>query len=167
MTKRRWMKALGVGTAVAVAGMAAVAVGGPLTAHGSPEHLERLLNKRIDAALNDLKATDEQRGKVDALKADAVADLKAYMSAQKEARESALELWSSASPDPKTAHAMVDQRIDALRALSHKMADRVLALHATLTPEQRSKLAERIKHHHHRGPHAHDRRAGEATEKAD
>ena len=151
MTKRRWMATMGFGAAVVVAGLATAAIGGPMGMRGNPERMEKFLTKRVDAALTDLKATDAQREKVNALKTATIEDMKSLMQAQKQARQEVLALWAANAPDAKAAHALVDHRIDAMRTLAHKMADRALALHATLTPEQRAQLAERAKRHH--GPH--------------
>lgn len=160
MTKLRWRMGLGIGTAVVVAGLATVAVGGPMGMHGDPDRVEKMISKRVDAALSDLKATATQREKVNALKTETVAEMRAFMQTQKQARQEALALWGAASPDAKAAHALVDQRIDAMRALAHKMADRAIALHGTLTPEQRTQLAERVKHRRGHG-HGHGPAADE------
>ena len=146
MKAKRW---------IAVAGLAAGAVGlatgcgGPLGG-GSPERAERFVSRRVDDALDDLKATDPQRQTVNALKDSAVQDVKAFMAEQRKAREEVLALWNVAAPDAAQAHALVNRRIDALRALAHAMTDSALQLHGALTPEQRAELAGRwVRGSHH------------------
>ncbi len=161
MTNRRWIATMGFGTAVVVAGLATVAIGGPMSMHGNPERVEMMISKRVDAAPNDLKATDAQRQKVNTLEdrygsrhegvpADAEADPAGSPGAL-ERRRTGRQGGSYAG----------DQRIDAIRVLAHQLADRAIELHATLTPEQRAQLAERVKHH--RRPPGH----GDAGAKAE
>jgi Spy/CpxP family protein refolding chaperone len=53
----------------------------------------------------------------------------------------AITQLSSDSPDAQKLHALVDARIDAMRAFAHKITDAALEVHGTLTPQQRKELA--------------------------
>ena len=55
--------------------------------------------------------------------------------------------WIKDEPDADRVHAIIDERIEAFRAVAHKAADEALATHALLTPEQRAEIGERIREH--------------------
>ena len=47
-------------------------------------------------------------------------------------------------PDAKKLHALVDERVDEMRALAHQAVDSAIELHGVLTPEQRAEIAKRV-----------------------
>ena len=55
-----------------------------------------------------------------------------------------LREWRRDTPDTDALRAAVDREIDALRSRVHRALDDVLALHASLDPEQRAELADRL-----------------------
>ncbi len=55
-----------------------------------------------------------------------------------------LAQWESANPDRARLHALVDQRIDAMRAFAHQAVDAGIEVHGVLTPEQRAKLEKKV-----------------------
>ena len=61
------------------------------------------------------------------------------------ARVEMLAQWEKESPDAARVHQLVDERLDAVRALVHRAAESALELHALLTPAQRAKVAEHVK----------------------
>jgi Spy/CpxP family protein refolding chaperone len=108
---------------------------------------------RVQDALDDLDATVEQRRQIEPLEQRLVDEIVGLREGAQGAHEQAAELWLSDNPDPKRAHALVDERLDAARQAAHQMTDLVLDLHRVLTPEQRQALVERLKERHERLSH--------------
>jgi periplasmic protein CpxP/Spy len=112
-----------------------------------PEHLERMVTHQVDDALDDLKATPEQRQKVLAVKDRMLASGKALRADHKATVQEALSVWEAPSFDRARALALVDARLDAMRTLAHQAVDAAAEVHDTLTPEQRAQVAARVRKH--------------------
>ncbi len=113
-------------------------------AHADPARIDRLVTEHIDDALDDLKATDAQRAQVHVLKDKLLQDGQKFAAGQREARKAFVAQWDAAQPDAAQVHALVDARVDALRALAHETADSAIRLHGILTPEQRAQVSKKI-----------------------
>jgi Spy/CpxP family protein refolding chaperone len=113
--------------------------------HADAASVDKMIAAHIDDALDDLKATDAQRAQVLALK-DKYPLLKggALHQGQAEAKKALVAQWDLATPDPAAVHALVDARIEAIRAFAHQAADAGLDLHGILTPEQRAQVSKKI-----------------------
>ena len=72
------------------------------------------------------------------------ADAEPLIEGQDAARDQAIAQWNSPNPDSTKVHAIVDERIDAVRAFAHRVADGALELHKILTPDQRAKLGKQL-----------------------
>ncbi len=116
--------------------------------HMNPERMKKFVDWKVADVLEELEADEGQSEKINALKDALFEEAKSHFEGKAERRGEALELWEQKSPDRKAAHAMVDARIDELRALAHKATDAALDAHAVLTPEQRGKVAEHIRDRH-------------------
>lgn len=116
---------------------------------GTPEERSQraygFLTSRTDNALEELGATEAQGKQVHALKDELFRDGKALVKEHRESRKAFLAEWEAAQPDSTKVHRMVDERIDSLRAFTHKLADAALKLHGILTPEQRQELTAKAK----------------------
>jgi Spy/CpxP family protein refolding chaperone len=115
--------------------------------HPDPARVDRMISAHLDDALDDLNATDAQRARIHDLKDRLVKDGQALAAGQREARRQLVAQWDSEKPEAAKVHALVDARIDALRAFAHQAADAALELHGTLTPEQRAKISKRVHRH--------------------
>jgi Spy/CpxP family protein refolding chaperone len=96
---------------------------------------------RVDDALDDLEATPEQRARIHAVKDRLVTAAQEARAKGGDHRAELLAAWRSERPDAAALHALVDQHLDAMRAVAHQAVDGAVEVHATLTPEQREKLA--------------------------
>jgi Spy/CpxP family protein refolding chaperone len=106
-----------------------------------PERINQMITWRLNDKLDDLNATPAQRQSITAAKDRLFDEGKQLMEDQHAVRGEVLTQLESDTPDAKKLHALVDARIDAMRAFAHKATDAALEVHHTLTPEQRKSLA--------------------------
>jgi periplasmic protein CpxP/Spy len=112
--------------------------------HADAAQVDKMITAHLDDALEDLKATDAQRTQVLALKDKLLNDAAALHQGQADAKKALVAQWDSATPDRAAVHALVDARIDAIRAFAHEAADAGLDLHGILTPEQRAQISKKV-----------------------
>jgi Spy/CpxP family protein refolding chaperone len=113
--------------------------------HGrDPAEVAAFVTDRVDDALDDVDATPEQRTRIHAVKDRLLAAAQGARAGHREAHEALLAEWKSASPDAARLHALVDARIDELRALAHQGVDAGVEVHGVLTPEQREKVTRKV-----------------------
>ena len=110
---------------------------------GSPEHVAR----HVDRMLDGLNATDAQRTQIKQIAQAAAADLKTQHEAGKALRERGLQIFAAPTVDANAAES-VRQQVEAQHdQASRRMLQATLDVSRVLTPEQRAKLAERVKQH--------------------
>jgi len=114
----------------------------------NPSEVAAFVTDRVDDALDDLNATDAQRAQVHALKDRLLSKGLELRKEGEPIRAEVLAQWQSATPDRARLHALVDERIEAIRALAHEAVDAGVELHDVLTPEQRAKLTKKIERMH-------------------
>ncbi|MFO0584570.1 MAG: Spy/CpxP family protein refolding chaperone [Anaeromyxobacter sp.] len=132
-----------------------VVLGGVVTLAGwrfqhrmhDPAEVAAFVNDRVDDALDDLDATPAQRTQLHAVADRMLAAGRAFHDAGRSGHEVALEAWKSPNPDKAQLHALVDERIDAARAIAHQAVDAAVEVHDTLTPEQREKVTKKLERH--------------------
>jgi len=114
--------------------------GGP-----SPEQVEKYSALFVDRTLDDIDATDAQRTQIQAVRKDLLKEGMALKDQKRATHEDLLKILEVDKPDAAKLHALVDARIEDLRQLAHEAADSALEVHGTLNPEQRVKLAEKLR----------------------
>jgi Spy/CpxP family protein refolding chaperone len=134
-------------TALLAAGVAVLGATGCGHHRPDPARMEKMVTHRVDDALDDLKATPEQRQAITAVKDRMLVSARAMRGDHQAIAAEALGLWEAASFDRSRALALVDARLDAMRAMAHEAVDAAAEVHATLTPEQRAEVARRIHRH--------------------
>ncbi len=144
--KNRLMKLLSI-TAVVVAGVTVLGATGCGHHRPDPARMEKMVTHRVDDALDDLKATPEQRQKITAVKDRLLLGARTLRADHRATVKEALGLWEASSFDRARALALVDARIDAMRTLAHEAVDAAAEVHATLTPEQRAQVSKRLRRH--------------------
>jgi periplasmic protein CpxP/Spy len=112
-----------------------------------PARMEKMVTHHVNDTLDELKATPEQRQKVLAVKDRMLASVKALRGDHQATAKEALALWEGSSFDRVRALALVDARIDAMRAMAHEAVDAAAEVHDTLTPGQRAQVAARVREH--------------------
>lgn len=133
MTK--WML---MGLSVAVVG--ATGCGGGKRA----ERLEKMVQWKVDDALDEVDATQAQRERVQAITKDAIAKAKPIAEQGQVARAALVTQWKSTTPDASAVHQLVDTQLDAVRSFAHVMVDKALEVHQLLTPKQREQITSRL-----------------------
>ena len=127
---------------------------------GSPEHMMR----GIDPMLDGLNATDAQRTQIKQIVQAAATDLKAQHEGGRALRQKALQIFAAPNVDAAGAEALRQQMSAQHDQASKRMLALMLDVSKVLTPEQRVKLAERVKN---RGAQMQDRRQHMPRDNAD
>ncbi len=143
MTTKRTLTILAAGGLVLAAGLATGCHRGPGGHHGDPAKVAQFVTARVDDALDDLDATAAQREKIRAVKDRLLAEGTKLHADRKQLHAELLTMWKAEAVDRARLHAIVDERIDAMRAFAHAAADGVADAHDVLTPEQREKVAKK------------------------
>ncbi|BDG04502.1 Spy/CpxP family protein refolding chaperone [Anaeromyxobacter oryzae] len=123
--------------------------GGGCGAHRAhdPAQVNAMVTEHLDEALDQIDATPAQRDQLHAIKDRLLAQAQQLRSGQQDARAEVLAQWKSDQPDAAKLHALVDQRIDALRAFAHQAVDAGVEAHGILTPDQRAKVTAKVEKH--------------------
>jgi Spy/CpxP family protein refolding chaperone len=89
-----------------------------------------------------VEATDDQRALVVAKAAQVFKGLHEARGDHKALREEVLGQWNSDKPDAARLHALVDERIEAMRNAAHAAVDAGIEVHGAFNAEQRASLGE-------------------------
>ena len=104
------------------------------------------INWRIERALRQINATDEQRTKVRAIQARLLDDVHAFRGQQRSVREELTNAILAPAFDSAKLNTLVDDRSQALRELGHRLVDAGAEIDLVLTAEQKAQLAEGLRH---------------------
>jgi Spy/CpxP family protein refolding chaperone len=143
MRTKRVQLALAIGGLLLAAGFAAGCHRGP-GAHRDPAQVARFVGERVDDALDDVDATAPQREQIHAIADRVLAEGMKLRGDRAALHAELLAAWKAETVDRVRLHAIVDQRIEALRAFAHAAADGAADAHDVLTPEQRAKVARKL-----------------------
>lgn len=137
---RKGMKAV-----AAVLGV--VLVSGALTAckhHGSHGDLSGKLKEHVDASLNKVGATDEQKAKIGVVTDQIVADGQQLRKNDQGLKAKVVGCLLLDTPDREWLHNTVDEKAKEFTGFAHRTVDRLIEISAVLSPEQRSELKKRF-----------------------
>jgi periplasmic protein CpxP/Spy len=143
---RMMMMAMLMAAAAAVS-LSAWAQGGhgPHGGHGMWGGGAGMIGPMSDRMLDGLNATDAQRAQIKQIAQAAAADLKAQREAGRALREQAMQVFTAPNVDAAAAESVRQQMLAQHDAASRRMLQAMLDASRVLTPEQRAKLAERMK----------------------
>jgi Spy/CpxP family protein refolding chaperone len=113
-----------------------------------PAQVAKFVNARIDDLLDDVDATPDQRTKIHAIADRMLAEGQALHGDHAKVHDTVLAQWRAETPDKAALHALVDERMDALRKAAHDAVDAGVEAHDVLTPAQREKLAKKAERWH-------------------
>ena len=108
---------------------------------GSPEHVGRM----VDHMLDGLNATDAQRSQIKQIAQAAATDLKAQRDASRGLHQRSMELFTAPNVDANAAEQLRQQMLAQHDQASRRMMLAMIDIGRVLTPEQKAKIAERMK----------------------
>lgn len=153
MKRRTWLGLIAVAVAVPAAGAALFTVArahghGGFGMHGPL--MKRMVSAALDEAIDQAKVTAEQRTAIHAARDRAFAAVDAHRSDRRAHREQALALFEADRIDPVRLQAQMEQRHQAMHSA---IAQAIVEVHDTLTPEQRRIVAQYVRTHGPGGMH--------------
>ena len=147
-TKRTLTFLAAAGGLLLAAGLATGCHRGPGGHHRDPAEVAKFVTARVDGVLDDVDATAPQREKIHAVTDRLLAEGAKLHGDREKLHAELLAMWKADAVDRTRLHALVDERIDALRAFAHVAADGAADAHDVLTPEQRAKVAAKAERMH-------------------
>jgi Spy/CpxP family protein refolding chaperone len=99
----------------------------------------------VDHMLDGLNATDAQRAQIKQIYKAAADDLKAQREAGRALHERSMQIFATPNVDAAAAESVRQQMLQQHDQASKRMLQAKLEASKVLTPEQRAKLAERLK----------------------
>lgn len=108
---------------------------------GSPEQIGRA----VDHMLDGLGVTDAQRGQIKQIAIAAATDLKSQHEAGRALRDQGMQIFAAPTVDAAAAESLRQQMLTQHDQASKRMLQAMLDVSKVLTPEQRAKMAERMK----------------------
>ncbi len=108
------------------------------------ERMEKMVQWRVDDALDELDATQPQRERVQQLTKDALLKSKPIVEQALSSRTELMTQWKAAAPDSARVHQVVDAQLDTVRVFAHQLADSAIEVHQLLTVKQRDEVTERL-----------------------
>jgi Spy/CpxP family protein refolding chaperone len=162
-TQRRWALA-GLGAA-SIAAITAIGSGWHATArahgpgfggfghrgwHGSmdPESMGRRLDAMVSFALADTDATPEQKSRIATIAKSAANDLAPMRKLHTEARQKSIALLTAPTIDRAQLEALRVQQMQLGDTVSRRMVQAIADAAEVLTPDQRTKLAQKVRERH-------------------
>jgi Spy/CpxP family protein refolding chaperone len=150
---RRWFGAKRVAAAalIAIAGGAALSAfamdhrhGGPGMMGGGPG-MGMMAGRGLDRMLDGVNATEQQRTQIQQIMQSAMADLRAQREQHRALMDRAMAVYTAPTVDANAAEQVRQQMLAQHDATSKRMTAAMIEASRVLTPEQRTKLAERMK----------------------
>ena len=103
------------------------------------EH-QQMINRRVDRVLTQIKATDDQRQRVQRLKNDIIARAQPLHASHQALHKTLRSQWLAPTVDRRLVRQTVSQQLDLARAFINLALERAMDLHDVLTVEQRTEL---------------------------
>ncbi len=148
-TFNKWRRA----AIAALAGSVAIGVGTAAFAHGKEGwYQDERIESPVKSMLKRVDATEEQQVKVTDIAKKAAADLRGLRTRQGDLRKRGVELLAASTVDRAAIESLRVDQIWLADEASKRMSVALADTAEVLTPEQRAKLAERLKQH---GGHRH------------
>lgn len=111
--------------------------------HGGPGFMGG--GRHMDRLLQEVGATDAQRTQIREIWQSAAADLKARREAVRTLREQQMQLFTQPTVDERAVEELRQKLVAEHDTSSKRISQAMLDASRVLTPEQRAKLAERMK----------------------
>ena len=132
---------------LALASGAAVTAAAAPPGHGDFGGPMMMMGGRIDAMLDRINATADQRSQIKAIMAAARSDLQAQHEAGKALRDQMMQLFAQPTVDARAAEALRQQMLAQHDQASKRMMQAMLESSRVLTVEQRKQLGDQMAQH--------------------
>jgi Spy/CpxP family protein refolding chaperone len=113
----------------------------------SPERAEARIDRMAQRLVGSVDGTTEQKEKVSAIAKAAAKDLRELRKQRGDLRRQGMDLLKAPTIDRAAIEALRSQQMAAADAMSKRMAAALADTAEVLTPEQRTRLAERMQSH--------------------
>jgi periplasmic protein CpxP/Spy len=156
-TPRRWFgaKRLAAAALIALAGGATLSAfamehrhGGPGMMGGGPGMgmgMGPMSGRGMDRMLDGIDATDQQRAQIRQIMQSAMGDMRSQREGHRALLDRAMAVYTAPTVDANAAEQVRQQMLAQHDAASKRMTAAMVEASRVLTPEQRTKLAERMK----------------------
>ena len=144
-TRRRWFAGLAALGGLGLLGAQAQAHGWGRRHDLDPQEMARRLDWRIGRLINDVGGTPEQKDRLVAIWTTALADLRPLREQKRESRRAGLDLLAATVIDRRALEQQRLMQMQLTDASSRRMVQAMADAAEVLTPEQRLKVAERMK----------------------
>lgn len=143
--RRRWFAGLAALGGLGLLGAQAQAHGWGRRHRLDPEEMARRLDWRIGRLVQETGGTPQQKDRLVAIATAALADLKPLREQMRQARRAGLDLLATPVIDRRALEQSRATQMQAADAKSRRMVQAMADAAEVLTPEQRVKVAERLK----------------------
>ncbi|MEO8836225.1 MAG: Spy/CpxP family protein refolding chaperone [Caldimonas sp.] len=116
-------------------------MGGAMMFRGPPERVGR----RVDVMLDGLNATDAQRTQIKQIAVATATDLKAQSQSGRALRQRAMQAFTAPTVDAAAVEQVRQQMLQQHDQMSRRVTQAMLDVARVLTPEQRTRLGERMR----------------------
>jgi len=144
-SRRRWFAGLAALGGLGLLGVQAQAHGWGRRERLDPEEMARRLDWRIGRLVNDAGGTPQQKDRLVAIATAALAELRPLREQARASRRRGLELLAAPSVDRIALEQLRVTQMQLADARSRRMLQAMADAADILTPEQRTKVAERLK----------------------
>jgi protein CpxP len=144
-SRRRWFAGLAALGGLGLLGAQAQAHGWGRRERLDPEEMARRLDWRIGRLVNDAGGTPQQKDRLVAIATAALAELRPLREQARASRRRGLELLAAPSVDRIALEQLRVTQMQLADARSRRMLQAMADAADILTPEQRTKVAERLK----------------------
>lgn len=102
------------------------------------------VDRRVDRMLHGLDVSDDQAARIRNIARAAAQDLQGLREARRSLHEQARQVWTQPTVDANAVEALRQQQMALVDQRSRRMSQAMLEISHVLTPEQRTRLAERM-----------------------
>ncbi len=142
---RRALRGTLLGVAMAIAGTVSLTAFAAPHEHGGPHGGGMFHGRMIERMLDTAGASDAQRSQIRQIAQAAAADMKSQHEAGRALRERQMALFTAPTVDANAVEQLRQQQLAQHDQASKRMTQAMLDISRVLTPEQRVKIAERMK----------------------